>query len=54
MDHPQGRTLVERLLNVAADYGLAVMRPASPAARRFAAWLLAAPARLRGQGFASP
>ena len=43
-------------INVAADYGLAVLRPAAPAAPRFAAFVLApaGQARLRGMGFAAP
>jgi molybdate transport system substrate-binding protein len=43
-------------INVAADYGFAVMRPANPAAQRFAQYLLSAPAqeRLRALGFAAP
>ena len=43
-------------INVAADYGLAVLRPVSPAALRFAAFMLApaAQARLSGLGFAAP
>jgi ABC-type molybdate transport system substrate-binding protein len=43
-------------INVAADYGLAVLRPAVPAAQRFAAFVLsnAGQARLRAMGFAAP
>jgi ABC-type molybdate transport system substrate-binding protein len=47
---------IPEAINVAADYGLAVLEPASPAALRFAAYLLSPPAqqRLRALGFAAP
>lgn len=43
-------------INVAADYGTTVLEPASPAALRFAEYLLSPPAqqRLRTLGFAAP
>lgn len=49
LDVPEG-------INVAADYGLAVLKSATPAGRRFAEYLLSPPARqrLRALGFASP
>jgi ABC-type molybdate transport system substrate-binding protein len=47
---------IPETINVAADYGLAVMRAANPAAQRFAQYLLSPPAqeRLRALGFAAP
>lgn len=43
-------------INVAADYGLAVLRPAAPEAQRFAQFMLSPPAqaRLQALGFAAP
>lgn len=47
---------IPEAINVAADYGLAVLEPASPAAGHFAAYVLSPPAqqRLHAQGFAAP
>jgi molybdate transport system substrate-binding protein len=47
---------IPEAINVAADYGLAVLQPASPAATQFAQYLLSPPAqqRLRALGFAAP
>ena len=47
---------IPEAINVAADYGLAVLRPASDAARSFSRFMLssAGQARLREQGFETP
>lgn len=47
---------IPEAINVAADYGLAVLRPATPQAQHFARYLLSPPAqqRLRALGFAAP
>jgi molybdate transport system substrate-binding protein len=47
---------IPEAINVFADYGLAVLRPASPTAQRFVQFVLSASgqARLRAVGFAAP
>lgn len=47
---------IPEAINVAADYGLVVLAPPSPAGQRFAQYLLGAAAqqRLRALGFAAP